>query len=150
MQGEGWIALFQRVPTSYQEGMFLVTTTGTEIILQMIVSLEPDYVVLRGRSAGSTDAGRVFILPYDQIDYAGFVRKVTEPEVRSIFGDAPPVVEATPLPAAAEVPPAPPDGEAPAPEAGGAAETNAPKKPPMSKTMLLARLRQRLGHDSKQ
>jgi hypothetical protein len=86
MQGPAWIGLLRRIPAAQQDTLFLVTTTGAEIVLQSIVRLEGDFVVLRGRMAGSTDAGRVIIVPYDQISYAGFSRKFTDPEVQALLG----------------------------------------------------------------
>jgi hypothetical protein len=148
MQGEAWVHLFQRVPTAYHEGLYLVTMTGAEIIVSSVVTLEDDYVVLRGRSSGSTDAGRVFLMPYDQIDYAGFTQRMTEPEVKAIFGDGPPPVGGPALPAADEAVLAADPLPAPAAAAPAAAE-QMPKKPQLSKSILLARLRSRLGQDSK-
>ena len=168
MQGRSWIALFERIPAKYQDSLALATTTGSEIMVQCLLRLEEDFVILRGRMAGTTDAARVVVVPYTQITTIAFTKRMMEPEVQAIFGDlmAAPVA-AAPGGGAAERQPSsdtPRDGaegvEEPVPEQttppedanGAAAGKDAPKeKPkPISKSMLLARLRQRLaeqGHN---
>jgi hypothetical protein len=149
MTGQAWVELVRRIPATYHDCMVVLLGTGAEIVLQTVVLMEEEYMVVRGRTAGSTDNGRVFVVPFDQIEYLGFNRRITEPELRSIFslGDA-----ATAPPA-----PAPPESNgqaaaaecAPAAPAAPAAEA-APKKPAaISKTILLARLRARLAQDGK-
>jgi hypothetical protein len=153
MQAAAWIALFQRIPANHHDNLVVLTTTGAEVVLQAIAYLEPDYMVVRGRTAGSTDTGKVFVLPYDQIDYLGFSRRVSEPELKEIFGGRTPALA---VPSAAVAPAAPEPGAEPPPaaEAGPPAEPppaqEAPKKPPqISRSILLARLRSRLSQDAK-
>src|SRR5438093_8405671 len=67
MQGSSWIALFERIPTKYHDAIALNLVTGAEIMMQSLLRLENDYAIMRGRMAGSTDAGKVLILPYDHI-----------------------------------------------------------------------------------
>jgi hypothetical protein len=151
MDSAAWVALFQRIPVSYHDNVVVVMGTGAEVVLQTIAAMEPEYMVVRGRSAGSTDSGRVFVVPYAQIDYLSFIQRISEPELKTLFGGdlpafatiAPPTeLEATPEIAA---PPAPPEPPPSAPAADPAAKL----PPQVSKTVLLARLRARLGGDSK-
>ncbi len=86
MQGPSWIALFEQIPAKYHDNLALTMVTGAEIMMQSVLRLESDFAILRGRLAGSTDAGRVIILPYDQIVNVAFIRPLLEPEVKSIFG----------------------------------------------------------------
>jgi len=151
MQGNAWVSLIQRIPAQYHENLTVVLSTGAEIVMQTITCLEPEYMVIRGRTAGSTDGCRVYIVPYDQVQYLGFLKRLTEPEMQAVFGSAaPPVFAAAPAPVESvptESPPGP--GPTPPTAAAPAAET-APKKPaPISKSILLARLRARLGKDGK-
>jgi hypothetical protein len=45
-----------------------------------------DFLALKGRLAATQDAGRLFIIPYGQIDYLGFQQAVKETEYEEWFG----------------------------------------------------------------
>ena len=70
----------------------LLTRNHTEIAVQSILRLDPDFLIIKGRLAGSQDAGRVFFVPYDQIDHVGFYRAFKDAEFNEMFAglDAPP------------------------------------------------------------
>jgi hypothetical protein len=87
MLGPSWISLFEQIPAKYHDGLVLTMVTGSEIMMQSMLRLESDFAILRGRMAGSTDAGKVIILPYDQIVNLSFAKTMKEPEIKSIFGD---------------------------------------------------------------
>jgi hypothetical protein len=87
MQACAWSALLQRVPQELHDNLMLLTTIGVEISIQNIVSMEEEYLVIRGRLAGTTDMGRVFMVPYDQINYVGFQKEMNEAQLRALFGD---------------------------------------------------------------
>jgi hypothetical protein len=145
MKGTVWIGLFHRIPATYHDSLVVKLTSGAEVVLQTLLSLDEDYMVVRGRTAGSTDEGRVFLVPYDQMQYVGFNRYVSEPDLRSMFGSE---AAATPPPVVAADPVAEPAPAVSTPEKPP--ETEPPKKPAaISKTILLARLRARLAQDSK-
>lgn len=157
MQGQAWVEFFQRVPVHQHDNLVLMTMTGTEVILQAIVALEMEYVIVRGRTAGSQDAGRLLMLPYAKIDFVGFQRKVMEPEAQAMFGTSPTAATpataaATPSAPVAEPAPAESQQSKPAPAAD---PTPVPEEPPAkkqaqpSKSILLARLRARLNGDGK-
>ncbi|HEV8062762.1 MAG TPA: hypothetical protein VGP68_22975 [Gemmataceae bacterium] len=91
MQSAAWKAIFNRVPREHHEIMMVVTSIGIEINVKSIQLLEPDYVVIRGRLGGTTDAGRLFFVPYDQINYITFNKEIREQQVAEMLGvDAPP------------------------------------------------------------
>lgn len=154
MQSASWIALLQRIPPDQHDNLMLITCNGIEIAIQNILRTEEEYVVLRGRMAG-TDKGRFLFLPYNQITYLGFQRVVKEVEVRALFGETVPESQpAQPLPepetaptaepAAAEAA-APPAAAAPAEPAPAPASSKpaAPTSLPDKKT-ILERLRERV------
>lgn len=97
MQSSAWISLLRLIPPAHHENLSLLTLNSTEISIQNIIRMEMDYLVLRGRLAGSSDAGRVFFVPYDQINIVAFQKEVKEPVVRAFFGE----IQAAPAPAAA-------------------------------------------------
>ncbi|MCC6419217.1 MAG: hypothetical protein IT429_13360 [Gemmataceae bacterium] len=167
MQGAGWIPLLRKLPPALHEGLVLITTNSSEIIVQTIVRAERDYLVVRGRTSGSTDAGRVIIVPFDQINYASLTRRVLEAELQAILntpgGPAPASASAEPVQVAAPaaddfepfIPPPPPHQASPAdqapaeavPEVSGSPTRGQPRPVAPSKSVLLARLRARLNAD---
>ena len=83
-----WIALLKKVPPEHHNQLVLMTTSGTEMAVQTILILEGECLVFKGRLSGCQDAGRLFYVPYDRIDYLGFSRVVTEEEFRAWYGEA--------------------------------------------------------------
>src|SRR5438128_4617816 len=94
MQNSAWIVLLRRIPPDQHNSLAIVTSVGIEINIQNLVRIEDDHVVIRGRLAGTTDTGRAFFVPYNQINYLGIVREVKEPQLRALYGEAPPAQEA--------------------------------------------------------
>jgi hypothetical protein len=154
MDNPAWIALLRRIPPAQHDNLMIVTSIGTEVTVQTLMRFEDDYLVLRGRMSGTTDAGRIFFLPYDQINHVGFVREVKEVAVHALY-DAP-----APEPAAAPAAPADATPAAPAATNGqppAAPASEPPPGPPReqsksrprlvipSKEALLERLRRTRG-----
>lgn len=147
MQSSQWVTLLARIPAALHNTLVLITTVGTEVAVQDIFRLEDEYVVLRGRMSGTTDAGRVFFIPYDQVHYIGFQKPLKQEDVLALYGDAP--APPAPAPAPAEVRPAEVTEPAPQAKAEPApppeqAPAERPPKPP-SKVLLLERVRARLA-----
>ncbi len=145
MQSAAWKAIFNRIPREHHEILMVVTSIGIEINVKSVQLLEPDYVVIRGRLGGTTDAGRLFFVPYDQINYLSFNKEVREEHIAEMLGtEAPPPKAAIPdgegvkrqdaaaAAASAKEEPAP----TPAPEPAKAA--------PPGKMALLERIRSRV------
>jgi hypothetical protein len=147
MQGASWIALFRRFPLNLHDGLILTLTTGAEVVIQKFVKLDQDYVILRGRMAGTQDNGRVVALPYDNIVAINVTRRLLEQEIEAVFGKEGQTFAANvALTAAAS---AESSGDTPLDTAEAVEEAEpveAPAKPAMpSKTALLAKLRARLN-----
>jgi hypothetical protein len=87
MQSSVWAALLRHIPAEAHNQLMLVTGSGTEIAIQGILRIDHQFVALKGRLAGSQDAGRVFFIPYNQIDYLGFQQAVKDSEFREMFDD---------------------------------------------------------------
>jgi hypothetical protein len=86
MQSGGWRALLRRIPKKHHTHLLLVTSGGIEINIQKLIRLKEDYLVFRGRIAGSTEEGKIYILPFDRIDFMGFQQALTEDQVQGMFG----------------------------------------------------------------
>lgn len=147
MQAGLWITLFRRIPTTQHDNLVVVTSNGTEVMVQKIVRLEEDFVILRGRLSGSTDQGRVMMIPYEELNYLAFNKALLEKEILAIFGT---------MTADGEFADVKIDAGSAAPdelaevdvdeeeEEEEAPQPTAKPKPP-SKSILLARLRERLA-----
>ena len=141
--------MFRRIPANLQDTLALGLTTGAEIVVQKIIKLEPDFMIVRGRVAGSQDSGRIVLVPYPELTFVAIQRFLKDAEVESIFGKGAPTsvaeMDLTPVDDAALVdsPPETPAEDATVNEA--TAEVNPAKKSDaVSKTALLAKLRERL------
>ena len=158
MQGTAWIGLYRRIPASLHDCLIVMTTTGAEIILQRLIRLDHDFLVALGRPSGSTDQAKVLVIPYDQMTYLSFSKKLTDEELQGFIGkpgvavasaDADEVAET----AAEEIvdfprEPAPAAAAAAMPEPAAVTPgQKAPKVAPPSKSILLARLRERLANE---
>jgi hypothetical protein len=110
MKAAEWIDLIQRFPPAEFDGFGLYMTSGLEITLQTVLQLNADHMLIRGRTVGSTDAGRFFYVPYDHIVCIVFNRPKKEEEVLSWYDGQPPAVISMPETTAAE----PESEEAPA------------------------------------
>jgi hypothetical protein len=85
MQGATWTDLIQRIPPEHHDHLIVVTSNGTELAIQGVVRIEEEYMVVRGRMAG-TDVSRMLFIPYGNILYLGFHRQVKESEIRAMYG----------------------------------------------------------------
>ena len=135
--------MFGRIPADLEDTLALGLTTGAEIVVQKIIKLEPDFMIVRGRVAGTQDNGRIVLVPYAELTFVAIQRFLKDPEVEAIFGKAAPVgVADLPVATVAEGgPAAPADATATQPTAA----VNPAKKPEqVSKAMMLAKLRDRL------
>ena len=82
-----WVKLLRHIPEGEQSKLMLVTISGTEIAIQCFLRIDPECLAIKGRLAGSQDAGRVYFIPYAHIDYFGFNYSIKESEFHEIFGN---------------------------------------------------------------
>src|SRR5262245_21823257 len=86
MHSSAWVAILRHIPSEQQNQFMLVTASGTEIAIQSFLRIENELVVIKGRLAGSQDSGRVFFIPYCQIDYFGYGHPVKDSDFNDLFG----------------------------------------------------------------
>ena len=87
MRSSVWAALLRCIPPEQHNILMLVTTCGTEIALQNLLRIDEDFLAVRGRLAGSQDSGRLYFVPWDNIDYFGYNRMVNDEEFARVFGN---------------------------------------------------------------
>jgi hypothetical protein len=115
-----------------------MTAEGSEVAVQDLIRLEPEYMVIHGRISGTTDIGLIFFIPYDRIIFVRFQKPVPDELVYGFYGLKPPEpkqVEVVPAEEAQaeEAPPAAPPAE----------ETRHTPAGGMSRQELLERIRLR-------
>jgi hypothetical protein len=149
MKEQAWVEMLRRIPAQFHDGMTLATVTGVDIIMQSVLRLDEKFLILRGRPAGTSDAGRVMVVPYEQINYISLAGKPTDQQAQAIFGGELAMFAVLPqnLPAASA------NGHAETPIEEHVADSSdpitesaeeAPKPVQTSKSMLLAKLRAKL------
>ena len=153
MRGCVWVALLRCVPPEKHNILMLVTKCGIEIAIQNILRLDDELLAIRGRLAGSQDAGRLYFVPLDSIEYCGFNCAIKEEDYTALFGNlqlpplAPPPAAVVPAAAAA-----PPPQDAPPPEAVAEPAPESPPTTPLRtpaiKSEVLERFRARTTANS--
>jgi hypothetical protein len=167
MQCRTWISLLRRIPTELQDFLVFVTSIGTEISVQSILRMEDEYIVVRGRLAGTTDVGRVFFIPLADINHVLIQKEMKETEIQALYeqplASAPKGVSANgrslrppvekqiePEANAAPTPEPQPSAETPSEPASPPKSTrSSPRLPIPSKEAILERLRARVRSGGK-
>jgi hypothetical protein len=85
MQNSAWITLLRLMPPAMHNQLVLMTSAGLEFAVQNIFRMEEEYVVMRGRLSGTNDTGRLFLIPYDQINYIGVQAALKEADVTALY-----------------------------------------------------------------
>jgi hypothetical protein len=141
MQSSAWVELLRQVPEKLHQNLLVMTAVGNEIAVQDIVRLEPEYVVIRGRLAGTSDLGRAFFVPFDRVIYIGFQKPVSQTELYGMYGAVPPDRKPELQPAGQDVPK---DTEKETPGEGlAAAAAHATPAQGINRMELLQRIRAR-------
>jgi hypothetical protein len=82
-----WRKFFEDLPTSEHELAIVALANGDEVSIQRIMKYMDAFMVVRGRLGGTEDAGHVFCLPYDRIEFVFFSRIQPDQTVVEMFGD---------------------------------------------------------------
>lgn len=87
MRREDCLDIFQRLPEQLHGCVNLVLRNQFTVAVDTVARFEPHYLVLRGRETGSTDEGRGFFIPYDEIAYIRIERTVKVGELKRFYGE---------------------------------------------------------------
>lgn len=87
MRREDCVDLFKRIPESYHPQVNMILRGQGMITVDTVVRFEPAYVVLRGREQGSTDEGRAFFVPYEEIAYLRIERVLKLGQLKKMYGE---------------------------------------------------------------
>src|SRR5580658_5816884 len=114
MTNQEWVDMLQKIPETDQNALVLVLQNGSEISVDTLFRFEPKFLILRGRVGGTTDEGRAFFVPYDQMLYFRIERITNLAELREMLNTvpgiaAPLVPETATLASPVPEPPVPPE-----------------------------------------
>ncbi|HEY3788409.1 MAG TPA: hypothetical protein VGL71_06110 [Urbifossiella sp.] len=87
MRREDCVELFKRIPEHYHAQVNLILRGQGMITVDIVVRFEPTYMVLRGREQGSTDEGRAFFVPYEELAYFRIERVLKLSELKKMYGE---------------------------------------------------------------
>lgn len=87
MRREDCVEMFKRIPESYHPQVNLVLRNCFVLSVDVVVRYEPTYLVFRGREGGTTDEGRAFFVPYEEISYIRLERVVRVGELKQMYGE---------------------------------------------------------------
>ena len=166
MIGADWLALFRKIPSELHDAVAIMLIDSTELIVQQVFRIDREFIVLKARLSGTTDGTRITVVPYSQIVFVSLMKPVPENDILGLFGKGvaspAPVVRhvveqmETPMPdddrpntpAEFELPPVPVPTMVVSPaetDSTPGSTTGNPRPGQVSKSILLARLRERLG-----
>ena len=80
MDSAGWRQAFSSFRPQDQGIIVIVMSGGMQIAVQEVSRVEDEVVLIRGRIAGTTDAGRLFLIPYSEINLLYVNRSVLQEE----------------------------------------------------------------------
>ena len=81
------VDLFKRIPERFHSQVNLILRGQGMITVDTVVRFEPTYLVLRGREQGTTDEGRAFFVPYEELAYLRIERVLKLGELKKMYGE---------------------------------------------------------------
>ncbi len=87
MRREECVELFKRIPEASHAQVNLVLRNQFVLSVDAVVRFEPTYMAFRGREGGTTDEGRAFFVPYEEIAYFRLERVVRLGELKQMYGE---------------------------------------------------------------
>ena len=87
MQKDVCVDMFKRIPEETHAQVNIVLRNCFVVSVEVVVRFEEAYMVVRGREGGTTDEGRGFFVPYEEISYLRIERPVRVGELKAMFGE---------------------------------------------------------------
>ena len=87
MRREDCVEMFAKIPEGMHPQVNLILRNGFCLSVSMVARYEDNYVVFSGREGGTSDEGRGFFVPYDEISYVRIERSVRVGELKRMFGE---------------------------------------------------------------
>ena len=87
MRREDCMEMFTRIPEGMHPQVNLILRNRFVLSVNMIARFEETYVVFSGREGGTSDEGRGFFVPYDEVAYIRIERPVRVGELKTMYGE---------------------------------------------------------------
>ena len=87
MRREDCVDLFKKIPEHYHAQVNLILRGQGMITVDCVIRFEPTYLVLRGREQGTSDEGRAFFVPYEELAYFRIERALKLSELKNMYGE---------------------------------------------------------------
>lgn len=87
MRKEDCVDMFKRIPEEMHPQVNLVFHNAFVVSVEVVVRFEPNYLVCRGREGGTSDEGRAFFVPYEEVSYIRIEREVRVGELKRMYGE---------------------------------------------------------------
>ncbi len=87
MKREHVLSILQRISIDDMTKTILSLKGGAAITLDTVARTEAEFLVVRGREAGTNDEGRGFFVPYEDIQFLKIDRMVKTEELKLMFGE---------------------------------------------------------------
>ena len=88
MRKEDCIELFKLLPPEAHPQVNFILHNQAVLSVDAVARFEATYIVFRGREGGTTDEGRAFFVPYEEISYVRLERVVRLGELKMMYGEA--------------------------------------------------------------
>jgi len=88
MRRDDLVDMFKRLPETMHQYVNLVMRNQAALAVDVVARFEPTYLVMRGREAGSTDEGRAFFVPYDEVAYVRIEQVLKLGVLKGFYGEA--------------------------------------------------------------
>src|SRR2546430_1351902 len=79
--------LTKRIPEDTHPQVNFCLRNGMVLSMESVARFEDHYVVIRGREGGTSDEGRAFFVPYEEISYFRIERLVRMGELKQMWGE---------------------------------------------------------------
>lgn len=87
MQRDTVYELITKIPRYDIAKTVLTLRFNASITLDLVVRYESDYLVVRGREAGTNDDGRAFFVPYEEILFVKIDRTIKLSDLQKMYGE---------------------------------------------------------------
>lgn len=87
MRREDLVEMFKRIPEAMHAQVNLVLRNQFVVSIDAVARFEPTYLVARGREGGTSDEGRAFFVPFDEICYIRIERPLRLGELKTMYGE---------------------------------------------------------------
>ena len=87
MTADDLLEVLDKIPAEDQTKTVLCLKYGMAITIDSIARRENDYLVVRGRENGTSDEGRAFFVPYEDVLFVKIDRVIKVEELKRLYGE---------------------------------------------------------------